>query len=268
MTASSASRAALRRLHLGHVVVDAVRFDEALDRIEALVAARRGGSVFTPNVDHVVLAERNRDFRAAYAEADLALADGMPLLWAARLLGAPLPAKVSGSDLVEPLAERAATRGWRLYLLGGGAGVAADAAARLQARFPGVNVVGVDAPRIGADGSDGGAALARLRAARPDLVMVALGAPKQELWIHRHREALAPAVAVGVGGSLDFIAGRVRRAPRWASRAGLEWAWRLAREPRRLWRRYLVEDLRFAPILVRELRARRGDGAGAGAPSS
>jgi N-acetylglucosaminyldiphosphoundecaprenol N-acetyl-beta-D-mannosaminyltransferase len=177
---------------------------------------------------------------------------------------------VSGSDLVEPLAERAAARGWRVYLLGGGTGVAADAAARLQARFPRVNVVGVDAPRIGADGSDGdaGAALARLRAANPDLVMVALGAPKQELWIHRHREALAPAVAVGVGGSLDFIAGRVRRAPRWASRAGLEWAWRLAREPRRLWRRYLVDDLRFGPILVRELRARRGGGAGAGAPSS
>jgi N-acetylglucosaminyldiphosphoundecaprenol N-acetyl-beta-D-mannosaminyltransferase len=247
------------RLVLGAVPVDRVSLAEALDRIEALVAAGRGGAVFTPNVDHVVLASREPALARAYAGVDLSLADGMPVVWAARLLGAPVPERVSGSDLAFPLLERAAQRGWRTYLLGGAPGVAEEAARRLRARLPSLVVAGTDAPRITLKPGDpeGEAALARLRAARPDLVLVALGAPKQELWIHRHRAALGPAVAVGVGATLDFLSGRVRRAPRWVSRAGLEWLWRLGREPRRLWRRYLVQDPAFAAILWRELRARR-----------
>jgi N-acetylglucosaminyldiphosphoundecaprenol N-acetyl-beta-D-mannosaminyltransferase len=249
----------LDRFTLGGVPVDPVTLPQSLDRIEALVAAGAGGCVFTPNVDHVVIAERNPAFRAAYEAAELSLADGMPLLWASRLLGQALPAKVSGSDLVLPLAQRAADRGWRVYLLGGLPGVAAAAAERMGERFPGIRVVGVDSPFVSADGSDPETepALRRLADARPDLVLVAFGAPKQELWMHRHRRRLHPAVAVGVGASLDFVAGRVRRAPRWMSRVGLEWSWRLAREPRRLWRRYLVDDPRFAVIVLREARRRR-----------
>jgi N-acetylglucosaminyldiphosphoundecaprenol N-acetyl-beta-D-mannosaminyltransferase len=247
------------RLVLGGVPVDRVTAAGALDRIEELVRAARGGAVFTPNVDHVVLASRDPELARAYAAVDLSLADGMPIVWASRLLGAPLPEKVSGSDLVLPLVERAARRGWRVYLLGGAPGVAAQAAERLQARFPDLLLAGADAPRVtlAERDAEGDAALARLAAARPELVLVALGAPKQELWIHRNRAALAPAVAVGVGASLDFVAGRVRRAPRWMSRTGLEWLWRLGREPRRLWRRYLVQDPAFAAILWRELRALR-----------
>lgn len=252
---ASAGRAPLR---LGPLEVDPVDLAGALDRIEALVAARRGGTVFTPNVDHVVRAERDAALRAAYAAADLRLADGAPVLWAAALLGEPLPAKVSGSDLVEPLARRAADRGWSLWIVGGGPGVAERAAAALRDRT-GVAVLGTDAPVVAADGDGlaGRQAAERIRRARPDLVLVAMGAPKQELWMERHRALLAPAVAVGVGAAVDFLAGTARRAPRWMSRAGLEWAFRLAQEPRRLWRRYLVEDPRFAVILWRELRARR-----------
>jgi N-acetylglucosaminyldiphosphoundecaprenol N-acetyl-beta-D-mannosaminyltransferase len=248
-----------RRLDLGPLGVDAVTLAGALDRIEALVAAGRGGRVFTPNVDHVVIAERHAEFREAYRAADLSLADGVPILWAARLLGEPLPAKVSGSDLVVPLVERAAARGWRVYLVGAAPGVAAEAARTLQQRFPGLRIAGVDAPFVRLDGPDpeGEAALARLAAAAPDLVLVAFGAPKQELWMHRHRAAFGRAVAVAVGASLDFVAGTIRRAPRWMQRAGLEWAFRLGREPRRLWRRYLVDDRRFVPIVWRALRARR-----------
>jgi N-acetylglucosaminyldiphosphoundecaprenol N-acetyl-beta-D-mannosaminyltransferase len=251
------------RLFLGGVPVDRVTAAAALDRIEGLIAARAGGAVFTPNVDHVVLAARNGALAAAYRRVELSLADGMPVVWASRLLGAPVPEKVSGADLVFPLAERAARRGWRLYLLGGAPGTAEEAARRLRALFPALTVAGTDAPLLSAAAGDPGspAALERLRAARPDLVLVALGAPKQELWIDRHRAALRPAVAVGVGAALDFVAGRARRAPRLVSRAGLEWLWRLGHEPRRLWRRYLVQDPAFAAILWRELRARRrGEG--------
>jgi N-acetylglucosaminyldiphosphoundecaprenol N-acetyl-beta-D-mannosaminyltransferase len=247
------------RLRLGWLEIDPVTLAGALDAIEALVRRGGGGVVVTPNVDHVVIAERREDFRAAYAAADLSLADGAPIVWASHLLGAPLPEKVSGSDLLLPLLDRAAARGWRVFLLGALPGVADTAADRLRER--GVGVAGTAAPfvRIGPGERDqeGDAAIEVIRAARPDLVLVAFGAPKQELWMHRRRGTLAPAVLVGVGAGLDFLAGRVRRAPKWVSHAGLEWLWRLGREPRRLWRRYLVDDPRFLAVLLRTMRERR-----------
>lgn len=257
------------RIALGSVPVDVLRFDEALEAIEALVDRRAGGAVFTPNVDHVVKAERVPELREAYQGVDLSVADGMPLVWASRLLGTPLPERVAGSDLVLPLARRAAVRGWRVYLLGGAGGDAARAGAVLQRL--GVALAGVEAPRVELDatGAAANAAIAaRIRASRADLVLVALGAPKQEIWIHRHRGQLGGAVAIGVGASLAFLAGTLPRCPRWMSRRGLEWLFRLASEPRRLWRRYLVEGPAFLPIVLRTWRgsdAPRGPSpAGAG----
>jgi N-acetylglucosaminyldiphosphoundecaprenol N-acetyl-beta-D-mannosaminyltransferase len=249
------------RLRIGALELDPLTFAGALDAIEALVERGRGGAVFPTNVDVVVQAEDDAGLRAAYAAADLALADGMPLVWASRLLPVRLPERVAGSDLVVPLLARAAARRWPVFLLGGGPGVAEEAAAR--ARAMGVEVCGTAAPRVparaGEADPEGDAALAQVRASGARLLLVAFGAPKQELWIHRHRAALAPAVALAVGASVDFLAGRVRRAPAIVGRAGLEWAWRLAHEPRRLWRRYLLRDPRFALVLARELaRSRTG----------
>jgi len=258
-SAQSESRApAGRRIRIGAVWIDAVSFSGALDRVAALVDRGRGGAVFTPNVDHVVLADDDARFRDAYQRASLALPDGAPIPWAARLLGTPVPEKVSGSDLVVPLARLAAARGWRVFLLGGAPMVAERVAERLARDF-GVTVVGRESPMIGADGAgaDDDAIVRRIRASRAQLLLVALGAPKQELWIDRHRQALGPVVAIAVGASLDFLGGHVRRAPRWISRVGLEWLYRLAREPRRLWRRYLVRDPRFLLILARTARIPR-----------
>lgn len=242
------------RVRIGRLEVDALTLPQALAAVERLVQTGEGGMVVTPNVDHVVTAETVPALSDAYAAADLSLADGMPILWAARLLGHPLPEKLSGSDLVIPIALLAAARGWRLYLCGGGPGVAEAAAARLRADT-GVTIAGFDSPRIALDGGpdDGAAAVARIRDARPHLVYVGLGSPKQEVWMNRIAEDVRPAVTLGIGASLDFLAGRVRRAPRWVSQAGLEWAYRLVREPRRLWRRYLVRDPRFALIVLRML---------------
>jgi N-acetylglucosaminyldiphosphoundecaprenol N-acetyl-beta-D-mannosaminyltransferase len=248
----------LRQLLIGRIWVDSVSFAGALERIAWLVDSGQGGSVFTPNVDHVVTAETDARFREAHAVASLSLADGKPLLWASRLLGSPLPAKVSGSDLVWPLMEQAAARRWRVYLLGGAPGVA-DEAAEVLRRKLGVVIVGVDASHVSleppVDGVDPVAD--RVKAARPNLLLVALGAPKQEIWIHRNRERIGPAVALGIGASLDFVTGRVRRAPRWMSEAGLEWLVRLAQEPRRMAVRYLWKDPRFALILAREIAGPR-----------
>ena len=245
-------------VRLGAIEIDRLTFAQALEAIDALVCARRGGAVFTPNVDHIVMAEEHAAFRLAYANADLRLADGKPLLWASRLLGEPLPEKVSGSDLVLPLMDRAAARSWRVYLLGAKPGVGDKAARILRGR--GVNVVGVDAPMLvdPTSAAERAPVVERVRRAEPDLVVVGFGAPKQELFIDAARAELGRAVALGLGACIDFVAGEVPRAPRWMSEHGLEWLYRLCREPRRLWRRYLLRDPRFALIVWRCWLARRG----------
>jgi len=244
-------------VQIGGVPLDSVTLDGAISAIELLVSSGQGGAVFTPNVDHVIEFTKNARLRQAYASCDLSLVDGMPILWASRLLGRALPEKVSGSDLVEPLLTRAASLGWRVFLLGGQEGVAALAQARLAESTPGLSIVGTLAPRVDMtqpkESRD--EILRAIGATRPHIVLVAFGAPKQELWIHEARTALAPAVLLGVGASLDFIAGTLPRAPAWVSRSGLEWLYRLSREPKRLWKRYLLRDPLFLAILLRELLA-------------
>lgn len=244
-------------LHLGEVPVDDVTMSEAIDAIDALVEAGEGGTVLTPNVDHVVLARHDPRLREAYSTASLSLCDGMPILWASRLLGHALREKVSGSDLILPLMRTAARRDRTVYLLGGAPGVAERAAEALRREVPCLRIVGWDAPDVDVDrGPIDPALLARVRAARADLVLVALGCPKQEIFMRRAAADLAPSVLLGIGAGLDFWAGTAERAPRWVSALGLEWLFRLAREPRRLWRRYLVRDPEMLWILMGELRRR------------
>jgi N-acetylglucosaminyldiphosphoundecaprenol N-acetyl-beta-D-mannosaminyltransferase len=243
---------------IGALTVDSVTRAGAVDAIEMLVQRGEGGAVFTPNVDHVVLADEDARMRGAYARVNLSLADGMPLVWTLRLLGHAVPEKVSGSDLILPLLARAAERGWRVYFLGGAPGVAALARDKLRESLPRLQIVGIDAPRIDVDEAPEmqAALLDRIRALAPDLVFVALGAPKQEIWIDLVRDQLRPAVLFGVGASLDFVAGTIPRAPTWMSQSGLEWLFRLVREPGRLWRRYLLRDPKFVLIVGRGLRDR------------
>lgn len=243
----------MERVRIGCLEVDRVTCAEALDAVDWLIDLGAGGAIFTPNVDHVVLAEEDARFREAYGRASLSLADGMPVVWASRLLGYALPEKVSGSDFVPRLMERAAERGLRVYLLGGGPGAAERAAEILRGR--GVAVCGFDAPIV-RDGTRLSPIVERIEEACPDIVLVGLGAPKQELLIDAVRNR-APAVYVACGATIDFIAGNVKRAPRWMSASGLEWFYRLCREPRRLWRRYLVRDPKFVSIVWRQLRDRR-----------
>jgi N-acetylglucosaminyldiphosphoundecaprenol N-acetyl-beta-D-mannosaminyltransferase len=247
------------RVTIGHVPIDVLDFEQAIQAILQLVERGEGGTVMTPNVDHVVLAEDDLELRAAYAEVSLSLVDGMVLFEAARLLGHRLPEKVSGSDLFEPLVGYAAAFGKRVFLLGAAPGIAARTAERLVAEFPSLLVAGTDAPTLDLahDPPTHDAIVAELRAARPDLVFLAFGCPKQEVLMHRIARAVRPAVLIGVGASFDFVAGAVHRAPEWASEHGLEWLYRLVHEPLRLAPRYLVRDPRFLAILVRELVARR-----------
>lgn len=245
------------RFAIGRVPVDGVTLEGAVERIVALAAAGSGGTVYTPNADHIVVAEENEDFRRAYESVSLSLVDGTPVFWALRALGYPVPEKVSGSDLFEPLVARAAREGLPIYLLGGQPGVAERARDRLVERYPALRVVGWSAPRIDAAGhaENEAAVLEEVCRAEPALVFVACGAPKSELFAHRVAPELAPAVLLCVGAAIDFAAGTARRAPAWMSRVGLEWAYRLAREPRRLATRYLLRDPKFFWIFGKDLLA-------------
>jgi N-acetylglucosaminyldiphosphoundecaprenol N-acetyl-beta-D-mannosaminyltransferase len=193
--------------------------------------------VVTLNPEMVIAAQRDRAFAALLRQADLVTADGVGVLWALRLRGECLPQRVTGVDLLVALTELAAATGGRLFLLGGAPGVAEAAGEVLCRRFPGLTLAGTYAgsPAVAADGE----ALRRIEAARPDLLFVAYGAPAQERWIARNRDALSGVVAIGVGGALDFLAGRVPRAPTWMRELGLEWLYRLWRQPWR-WRRMLA----------------------------
>jgi exopolysaccharide biosynthesis WecB/TagA/CpsF family protein len=233
-------------------------FDEAVDRIIAMCRGGEPRYVVTPNVDHVMKARRDERLRLIYERADLSLADGMPLVWAAKILGRPLKDKVSGSDLFEALCRQAARHDLGVFLLGAAPGVAHKAGVILEKRCPGLRIVGTLSPRLDADGSspDNDMMAARIAEAKPDLLFAAFGSPKQEYWIARHHRKMGVPVVIGVGASFDFVAGVQRRAPRWMQRAGLEWTWRLAHDPRRLWRRYLVDDLPFIKLLAAAVLAR------------
>lgn len=234
------------------VPVAAVTAEEVLDDLEQCIAGRlRGQYVVTLNVDILLLALESAPLLEACRAARWVVADGMPLVWASRLLARPLPERVNGADLALRLMERAARAGYRVFFLGGDPGIPALAARRLQQRLPGLKVVGTLSPLFGFDSraAEVERTVRAVRAAAPDVVLVGLGAPKQELWLRQHLSEAGVPVGIAVGGTFNFWSGRIRRAPVVFQRAGLEWLWRLAQEPRRLWKRYLVRDLEFFPLL-------------------
>lgn len=251
------------QVELGKVRVDGIPMDLAIEYLLQLAEQKTGGYVVTPNVDHIVQAERDGGLPEIYRESALSLPDGAPVAWAARWLTGQNVSKVSGADLIAPLCGRASERGYRIYLLGGAPGIAQKAAAYLGGRFPTLTIVGTDSPPLGFEHNPElvTQTIERIRNSDPHFVLVALGCPKQEYFMHKHYRSLAPAVLLGIGASLDFFAGKVRRAPAWMSRAGLEWSYRLIQEPRRLASRYLRRDLAFFPILWRAFRARHSQGA-------
>jgi N-acetylglucosaminyldiphosphoundecaprenol N-acetyl-beta-D-mannosaminyltransferase len=234
------------------VAVDALTEGEVVGHVIAALERGEGGHVVTPNVDICRACSRDPEVRAIVEGADLAVPDGMPLVWASRLLGTPVPERITGADLIWSLSEAAASEGLRVYLLGGPPGVAVRAAEVLGDRYPALLVAGVASPPYGFETSVEALTAVReaLLAARPRLVFVGLGFPKQDRLIAALRADLPGTWFVGCGSAIAFTAGSVRRAPEWMRSSGLEWLFRLASEPGRLARRYLVDDLPFALRLL------------------
>ena len=247
-----------QRVDLAGASVDALDFNAVVD---AIVARTQAGAtpayVVTPNAHHLTLLQDDPLLREIYRDAFLVVPDGVPLLWAARLLGTPLRGRVNGTDLFEALCARAEDRGLSVFLLGGREGAADAAAAMLRKRHPGLDICGTYCPPFGfeSDETQSARVLAVIEAAKPHLLFVGLGAPKQEYWMYRNCASLRVPVSLGIGVSFEFVAGTVPRAPRWMQRAGLEWLHRVGSEPKRLWKRYLAGNARFCYLIARQYAA-------------
>ena len=259
MPESDPKKSRLQRRLFG-ITIDALRMPEAVQRVRGWLDSEEPGCrmVVTPNVDHAVMLQNHSAFQDVYRDAELILADGHPIVWASRLLGRPLPERVPGSDLVPRLFE-AVERPIRVFLLGAAPGVGRRAALNIHERYPNVIVCGVYSPPMGfeKDDDENELILGRITLARPDVVVVGLGAPKQELWVHQHRDQISAKAALCVGATIDFLAGEKKRAPRWMQKTGIEWLHRMCSEPKRLVKRYAKDAWIFPQLVWQQWRENR-----------
>lgn len=237
------------------VRVDDVTMEQAVERVALMMREPRCHQIATVNPEFIMVARRQPDFSHALAASDLNLPDGANLVRAARILGQPLHERVAGSDLIWGIAARAAQEGWKLFMLGAGEGIGTRAAAVLRGRCPDLQIAGVWAGSHQAQYD--AEQVARVNASGGDILLVAYGAPAQDLWIARNRGRLNPRVAMGVGGAFDFIAGLIPRAPLWMQRAGLEWFFRLTRQPWRARRQLALINFTWLVLRTRYLPSRR-----------
>ncbi len=231
--------------------INNVTMSETVEAIEQMIAADKKSYIVAINVDVVMKIEADPYLKKIVDDADMVLVDGKPLVWISKLHGRPLKEKVSGSDLVPLLCEVAAKNGYKVFIIGGKEGSAERAKQRLEEKLPDIKIVGTYAPPFGFEKDD--AELERINRmisqAHPDLLITCFGCPKQEKWIYENIEKYDAKVSICAGATVDFLAGNVTRAPRWMSEHGLEWFYRFLQEPRRMFRRYFVDDMKIIGLI-------------------
>lgn len=247
------------KINIAGTGISNVSLVDTIGIFDRWIAAGDKRRVCVTPVNCVVWAHTNQALRDIYNTADLTLCDGVPLLWSARFLGKRLKGRVTGLDLLPHFSRHAAEKGYRMFLLGAKEGVGAQLAASLQQRYPGIEVCGVYVPPMMArfDDAENEKMIAAINQAAPDIVWVSLTAPKQDYWIFENFHRVNTRIMVGVGGAFEVTAGLIARAPWWVQRSGTEWLFRLLQEPKRLWRRYLVEAPRIVPMLVKQKFGKR-----------
>ncbi len=233
--------------------VNNLTFAETVEAVGHLIEAGQPAYVVEVNTDVMIKIEEDAELRRITDEADLVLLDGQPLIWVSKIYRRPIKEKVSGSDLALSVCQMAAERGYTLFILGGKEGVADRARANMEAKFPGLQVVGTACPPLGFEKDE--KELARLRdtiaQVHPDVVLACFGCPKQEKWIYQNYQHIGAKVCLAAGATVDFLAGNVKRAPKWVSRIGMEWFYRFLKEPRRLFKRYFVDDMKIIGLIFK-----------------
>lgn len=241
----------MARVKFLNIYIDSLTMRDAVDTIDKLIAKRECAYVVTPNLDHIVTLETDPEFAELYRNADLILADGKPLIWISKLLGAPIKEKISGSDLFPRVCAMAAEKGHSIFILGAAEGVAAKAAENLKEKNPGLKIAGVYSPPVGFEqNKEELYKIAQIiKSAKPGILAVSLGSPKGEKFIYRHLREYEIPLSISIGATIDFEAGNVKRAPEWMSNMGFEWLFRITQEPKRLIRRYWNDAVKIVPII-------------------
>lgn len=240
----------MTRIKFLNIEVDNLSMQESIEEISELIQKKVPSYVVTPNVDHIVKIEKDEEFKKVYENADLVLTDGMPLIWISKLLNKPIKEKVSGSDMFPRLCELAAQKGYKVFLLGAADGVANKAANNLTQKYKGLNIVGTYSPIYGfeKDENEINKIIKIVNDLKPDILAVGLGAPKQEKFIYKYKDKLNVPISLAIGASIDFEAGNIKRAPIWMQKSGLEWFYRLCKEPKRMFKRYIIDDLKIIKV--------------------
>ena len=243
----------MARVPFMNTQIDNYTMEEAIDAIDRLICQDKNGYVVTPNIDHIVKLESDQLLQKVYADADIILTDGKPMIWMSRLYGTPIKEKVSGSDLFPNLCRLAAGKGYRVFLLGAAEGVAAKAAINLQNKFPGLIIAGTYSPPFGfeKDEKELQNILRIVTEAKPHILIVGLGCPKQEKFIYNYKDELNVPVSLGLGASIDFEAGMLKRAPKWMADHGFEWFYRIVQDPKRMAKRYFVDDMKIIRLFFK-----------------
>lgn len=249
-------------VNIGGVKVHNYTFVEVTEKILEHIEAKPGNAeyVVTPNADHILQLQHDKDFQEIYRKAFLSVPDGVSLLWASKILGTPLKERVNGTDLFEKLCEKAAEKKLKVFLLGGRLGAAFKASEILSSRHSTIEICGTYCPPMGFEKNHDEMMRINevIQSANPDILFVGLGAPKQEKWIYSNYEKLKVPISVGIGVSFELVAGMVKRAPLWMQKTGLEWLFRLIVEPKRLWKRYVKGNPAFILLILKQklLKAR------------
>lgn len=243
----------MARMKFMNTEIDNLTMQETLEAINQLIQEDKSAYVVTPNVDHIVQLETNKELQSVYANASLILTDGKPLLWIAKWYGTPIKEKISGSDLFPLLCDMAAKEGFKMFFLGAAEGVAVKAAENLSKRYKGLQVVGAYSPPFGfernADEMD--KIKSMIKETEPHILIIGLGCPKQEKFMYHYSKEFGVPISFGLGASFDFEAGNVKRAPKWMSNHGLEWLFRIIQEPKRMAKRYLVDDRKIFRLAIK-----------------
>ena len=239
------------RLKFLNTHVDNLTMEEAVQEIDRLIVEKKQSYVVTPNMDHIVLIEKDKLFKEIYDNADLVLTDGKPLLWIANIKGTPIKEKVSGSDIFPRICELAADRGYKIFILGAAEGIANKAAEILMKRYSGLIVSGAYSPPIGFEKNTDEVKkiIELINDSEADILAVALGSPKGEKFIYKIRSKINVSLSISIGATIDFIAGNVKRAPKWMSNMGLEWLFRITQDPKRMIKRYWNDAVSIVPII-------------------
>lgn len=238
---------ARERMKFLNIEVDNVNMEETIDEVKNLINTPGYHYVVTPNAAHIVMLEEDLEFKKVYDDADLILTDGMPLIWISKAYGTPIKQKVSGSDAFPLICNMAAENGYKIFILGAAEGVAAKAAEKLKVKYPNLQVAGTYSPIYGfeKDEKEIKKVIDIVNDAKPDILFVGVGAPKQEKFIHKYKNELKVPISLGIGAAIDFEAGNIKRAPKWMQKSGLEGFYRFFKEPRRLFKRVFIEDFKI-----------------------